>query len=110
MYILVSLILKTYSKVLSKIDMVKDFGKLPCSLRSYTTEIDLQELFIDLTSKSTNFTEKYLNLNKEIVDVVEAYSLVSFYPLDINDKELVNNLVCMMDNANGFFYYLVVLS
>jgi len=93
--------------VLSKIDMIKEYGKLPARLTTYTTELDLEQIFLDLQSKSTRFSEKYISLNKEIVDVVDAYNLVSFYPLDVSDKKIVSNLVVMIDKANGFFYFLM---
>lgn len=88
--------------------MVKEFGKLDSKLATYTTELSLEEILLDLQEKDSEFSEKYKKLNKELVELVDSHSLVSFFPLDVSDKICMSNLVCLIDRANGFFYHLTV--
>ena len=89
--------------------MVKEFGKLDSKLAAYTTEVSLEEILIDLQDKSSEFSEKYKKLNKELAELVDSHSMVSFFPLDVSDKICMSNLVCLIDRANGFHYYLTVM-
>jgi len=85
----------------------------------YTEVQDLSYLLEHLTDAP--FGKKFYNLNKGIFDfqikneiinyflkaiceLVEDFGLVSFYPLNIEDKESVFQVLKAIDKANGFIY------
>jgi hypothetical protein len=53
----------------------------------------------------SNFDKKCYNLNKTLAAVFDEFGLVSFYPLHIDNKLLVSNLIYKMDKSNGFLFY-----
>ncbi|KAJ1968018.1 hypothetical protein IWQ62_001501 [Dispira parvispora] len=85
--------------VLSKIDLIESYGKLDFNLEYYTEVQDLSYLLECLNAGP--FGQKYHRLNQAMCQLVEDFSLVSFYPLCIEDKKLVNNLLTAIDRANG---------
>lgn len=50
------------------------------------------------------FAKKYKKLNAALTDLIQGYSLVTFVPLAINDKERMMNVKNQVDKANGFCY------
>eukprot|EP01016_Furgasonia_blochmanni_P046312 TRINITY_DN6651_c0_g1_i2.p1 TRINITY_DN6651_c0_g1~~TRINITY_DN6651_c0_g1_i2.p1 ORF type:complete len:268 (-),score=60.72 TRINITY_DN6651_c0_g1_i2:137-940(-) len=91
--------------VLSKIDLLKEYGKLPMALKEYLVPDSVKEMIA--TDKSTSmFAQKYKQLTQKMGEVIDDYALVSFYPLDINDKISVSNLLALLDKANGYGYYM----
>ena len=95
--------------VLTKIDLLKEYGKLPYRLSMYF-ETDAMEMFVDeLEGDESQFGRRYHKLSGKIRDLVAAEGLVSFFPLYITDKMSVCRLVAQLDKANGFFYYKEVL-
>ncbi|GMN34915.1 hypothetical protein TIFTF001_004980 [Ficus carica] len=88
--------------VLSKIDLIENYGKLAFNLDFYTDVQDLSYLqhHLDQDPRSA----KYRKLTKELCDVIEDYSLVNFSTLDIQDKESVGNLVKLIDKCNGYIF------
>ncbi|KAL5982767.1 GPN-loop GTPase qqt1 [Asimina triloba] len=92
--------------VLSKIDLIESYGKLALNLEFYTDVQDLSYLQYHLDQDPRS--AKYRKLTKELCDVVEDYSLVSFTTLDIQacqiDKESVGNLVKSIDKSNGYIF------
>jgi hypothetical protein len=90
--------------VLSKIDLIERNGKLPFNLEYYTDVLDLSYLINRMEDEGERFTRKYCALNKAICELIEDYSLVSFYTLNIEDKESVFNLIKAIDKANGFVF------
>src|SRR4051812_4723726 len=90
-------------EVLSKVDLVQQYGKLPNKLSSYTTEIDMEEHLADLELQQAKFSEKYYNLNKELAELVKTYSFVSFFPIDVSDLASMSLLLIQIDKANGYF-------
>lgn len=46
----------------------------------------------------SKWSEKYRNLTDAIGHLVEDYSLVRFYPLNIKDEENIADLLLMIDN------------
>jgi len=93
--------------VLSKIDLVEQYGKPSCRLSSYTTEVDLEEIMFDLEAQQGKFSEKYYKLNKELANLVQTYSLVSFFPVDVSDRNSIGFLLVQIDKANGYFDFIV---
>ncbi|RDX65930.1 GPN-loop GTPase 2, partial [Mucuna pruriens] len=88
--------------VLSKIDLIESYGRLAFNLDFYTDVQDLSYLqhHLDQDPRSA----KYRKLTKELCDVIENFSLVSFTTLDIQDKESVGNLVKLIDKSNGYIF------
>ncbi|KAK4592151.1 hypothetical protein RGQ29_016594 [Quercus rubra] len=88
--------------VLSKIDLIENYGKLAFNLDFYTDVEDLSYLqhHLDQDPRSA----KYRKLTKELCDVIEDFSLVNFSTLDIQDKESVGNLVKLIDKTNGYIF------
>ncbi|XP_076899919.1 GPN-loop GTPase QQT1-like [Bidens hawaiensis] len=88
--------------VLSKIDLIESYGKLPFNLEFYTDVEDLSYLqhHLDQDPRSA----KYRKLTKELCEVVEAFGLVNFTTLAIQDKESVTELVKLIDKTNGYVF------
>ncbi|NXX81426.1 GPN2 GTPase, partial [Urocolius indicus] len=85
--------------VLSKMDLVEQYGKLAFNLDYYTEVLDLSYLVDHLASDP--FFRNYRRLNEKLVGVIEDYSLVSFLPLNVQDKESVRRVLQAVDKANG---------
>jgi hypothetical protein len=88
--------------VLSKMDLIKQYGELAFNLDFYTDVLDLSYL-VD-TLDSDKFLAKFKKLNKKICDVVSDYSLLSFIPLNIQKKNSVIKCIQQVDRANGYIY------
>uniref|UniRef100_A0A803PZF2 GPN-loop GTPase 2 n=1 Tax=Cannabis sativa TaxID=3483 RepID=A0A803PZF2_CANSA len=88
--------------VLSKIDLIENYGKLAFNLDFYTDVLDLSYLqhHLDQDPRSA----KYRKLTKELCEVIDNYSIVNFTTLDIQDKESVGNLVKLIDKSNGYIF------
>jgi len=48
--------------------------------------------------QSSIYKKKFYKLNKAISRVIDDYSLVKFSPLDINDEDSINDILCIIDN------------
>ncbi|XP_015772111.1 PREDICTED: GPN-loop GTPase 2-like [Acropora digitifera] len=88
--------------VLSKIDLVEQYGKLAFNLDFYTDVLDLNYLLEHI--KDDPFTQKYKKLNEALVGLVEDYGLVSFKTLDVQSKESMYQLIKSIDQANGYVF------
>ncbi|KAL8144022.1 hypothetical protein V2J09_017054 [Rumex salicifolius] len=79
--------------VLSKIDLIENYGKLAFNLDFYTDAHDLSYLrnCLDQDPRAA----KYRKLTMELCEVVEDYSL---------DKESVGKLVKLIDKSNGYIF------
>ncbi|XP_038899612.1 GPN-loop GTPase QQT1 [Benincasa hispida] len=88
--------------VLSKIDLIENYGRLAFNLDFYTDVQDLSYLqhHLDQDPRSA----KYRKLTKELCGVIEDFGLVDFTTLDIQDKESVGNLVKLIDKTNGYIF------
>jgi hypothetical protein len=89
--------------VLSKVDLIEKYGKLPFNLDFFTEVLDLSYL-LQQFPEDDPFTMKYKKLNEALVGVIEDYSLVSFVPLHIEDKESMLRVMKAVDQANGYTY------
>ncbi|XP_010179767.1 PREDICTED: GPN-loop GTPase 2 [Mesitornis unicolor] len=85
--------------VLSKMDLIEQYGKLAFNLDYYTEVLDLSYLLDHLASDP--FFRNYHRLNEKLVEVIEDYSLVSFIPLNVQDKESMRQVMQAVDKANG---------
>jgi GTPase SAR1 family protein len=85
--------------ILSKIDLVEKYGKLPFNLDYYTDVLDLNYL-VDILDNDKG-TNKYKALNNSIAELVDSYSLVSFQMLDVQNDVLVEKLGKLIDRILG---------
>lgn len=88
--------------VLSKIDLVEQYGKLAFNLDFYTEVLDLNFLLEHI--KDDPFSQKYKKLNEALVSLVEDYGLVSFKTLDVQSKESMYQVMKSIDQANGYVF------
>lgn len=88
--------------LLSKMDLIEQYGKLDFNLDYYTEVLDLNYLLEQL-SDDPLFT-KFKKLNSLICDVVQDFSLVSYHPLNIQKKDNLINIMQKIDQANGYLY------
>nr|XP_020764833.1 GPN-loop GTPase 2 [Odocoileus virginianus texanus] len=88
--------------LLSKMDLIEHYGKLAFNLDYYTEVLDLSYLLDHLASDP--FFRHYRQLNEKLVQLIEDYSLVSFIPLNIQDKESIQRVLQAVDKANGYCF------
>jgi len=113
--------------VLSKVDLLSSYGPLPFNLDFFTELMDLSPILRYLEGsvpqnddkedddneeeKGQNRTEslslfhvKYKKLTEALCEVVNDFGLVSFMPLNIQDKQTMSNVLKAIDDANGFSF------
>ena len=74
--------------VISKIDMLKNYGELPFRLDYYTEAQDLQYLTPYLEKESNSVLgQNYVRLTELIGELVEDFHLVSFEVLSVENKK-----------------------
>eukprot|EP00177_Eucheuma_denticulatum_P001918 GFKZ01003427.1.p1 GENE.GFKZ01003427.1~~GFKZ01003427.1.p1 ORF type:complete len:292 (-),score=47.92 GFKZ01003427.1:710-1585(-) len=88
--------------VLSKVDLIEQYGKLPMNLESYTNLSDLR--FLQHLLATDSRTKKFAKLNEELVEIVEDFPFVSYHTLDIQSKESIIRLSRAIDKSNGYVY------
>lgn len=88
--------------VLSKMDIIEQYGKLAFNLDFYTEVMDLSYLLDHLASDP--FFKKFHHLNKKLAEVIQDYSLVSFVPLNVQDKQSMITVLRAVDKANGYCF------
>eukprot|EP00877_Chromochloris_zofingiensis_P014559 jgi/Chrzof1/9357/UNPLg00328.t1 len=88
--------------VLSKVDLIRHYGRLDFNLDFYTEVQDLSYLIRAMGSDP--FSVKYRKLSKGLCELVEDYGLVRFVPLAIEDKQSVQYILGLVDKANGALY------
>nr|QBH74292.1 hypothetical protein [Thermobia domestica] len=84
--------------VLSKIDLLSKSAKK--QLDNYL-EPDPHNLLGEMETGS-KWNQKYKNLTEAIGKLIDDYSLVRFYPLDIRDEENIGDLLLTVDNIIQF--------
>uniref|UniRef100_A0A8C0ZXC9 GPN-loop GTPase 2 n=1 Tax=Castor canadensis TaxID=51338 RepID=A0A8C0ZXC9_CASCN len=75
---------------------------LAFNLDYYTEVLDLSYLLDHLASDP--FFSNYRQLNEKLVQLIEDYSLVSFIPLNIQDKDSIQRVLQAVDKANGYCF------
>ncbi|NWZ43566.1 GPN2 GTPase, partial [Brachypodius atriceps] len=88
--------------ILSKMDLIEQYGKLAFNLDYYTEVLDLSYLVDHLASDP--FFRNFRRLNEKLVEVIEDYSLVSFVPLNVQDKQSMRQVMQAVDKANGYSF------
>ncbi|RLV89359.1 hypothetical protein DV515_00014906 [Chloebia gouldiae] len=81
--------------------------RAPChpaafNLDYYTEVLDLSYLVDHLASDP--FFRNFRRLNEKLVEVIEDYSLVSFVPLNVQDKQSMRQVMQAVDKANGYSF------
>ncbi|XP_014242426.1 GPN-loop GTPase 2 [Cimex lectularius] len=92
--------------VLTKVDLMAKFAeKLPFGLDYYTDVLDLKYILEYLEEECGSTRMKFHKFNEALSDLIENYGLVSFLPLNIVDKRMMNNIKNSFDKANGYIYH-----
>lgn len=55
-------------------------------------------LLADMRNAKSKWHEKYAKLTESIGEVIENFSLVRFYPLNIKEEESIDNILLTIDN------------
>ncbi|KAI1853394.1 hypothetical protein JX265_000110 [Neoarthrinium moseri] len=91
--------------VLTKIDKVSEYDKLPFNLDFYTEVQDLNYLMPYLEEEAPALrTEKFARLNQAVADLVENFSLVRFEVLAVENKKSMMHLLRVIDRAGGYVF------
>ncbi|PAA49804.1 hypothetical protein BOX15_Mlig018689g1, partial [Macrostomum lignano] len=88
--------------VLSKADLIEQYGQLPFHIDYFTDVLDLSYLVQSLEGDPV--LQKYHKFTSALAELVESHSLVSFSLLDIQDRESVLRLLRSVDQANGYVF------
>ena len=62
------------------------------------------EYLVDSMPDDPFFSSKFKKLNAAITDLVQNYSLVSFVPLSVDNKQRMMSVKNAVDKANGFTF------
>ncbi|KAM9783315.1 GPN-loop GTPase 2 [Neosynchiropus ocellatus] len=88
--------------ILSKMDLIEQYGKLAFNLDFYTEVMDLTYLLDHLAADP--FFKKFHHLNAKLAEVIQDYSLVSFVSLNVQDKDSMIGVLRAVDKANGYCF------
>jgi len=88
--------------ILSKIDLAEQYGKLQFGLDFYTEVLDLDYLLDAINADP--FMKKFRKFNASLIDVIENYSLVRFFPLSVSNMETMKKVRAEIDKANGYIF------
>ena len=73
-------------------------------LEAYTDLEDTSLILGQLGRTGQLFGQRFLKMSAGLLEVVEDYGLVSFLPLDIQQKSMVAKVVEAADTATGFVF------
>jgi hypothetical protein len=91
--------------VLSKIDKIASYDKLPFTLDYYTDVDDLSYIVPALEAESPALrSEKFSKLNTAITKVIEDFALVRFEVLAVENKKSMMHLLRVIDRAGGYVF------
>ncbi|TNN15491.1 GPN-loop GTPase 2, partial [Schistosoma japonicum] len=103
--------------ILSKADLIEQYGELDFNLDFFTEVLDLHYLIDrlhktksdnndndDVTNSQLLSDCKYTRLNQAIVDLIQDRSLVQFLLLDIQDLSHMERVMRYVDRANGYVF------
>ncbi|KAJ7641328.1 hypothetical protein FB45DRAFT_1022086 [Roridomyces roridus] len=86
--------------VLSKVDLISQYGDLDFNLDFYTEVQDLSYLENALSASAPRFAA----LNMAMISLIEDYSLVGFETLAVEDKNSMLHLTRAIDRATGYIF------
>ncbi|KAJ3888621.1 cytoplasmic protein [Lentinula edodes] len=87
--------------VLSKIDLIGNYGDLDFNLDFYT---EVQDLTYLENSLSTSLSPRFQALNLAMISLIEDYNLVGFETLAVEDKSSMLHLTHAIDRATGYVF------
>eukprot|EP00889_Picochlorum_renovo_P006732 jgi/Picre1/33762/NNA_001241.t1 len=87
--------------VLSKVDMLEQFGELDFQPRYFLKPDSLDQL---ADAVIPTMHPKFSKATRELCGLLEDYSIVSFAPLAVEDVESMAYVITLVDKANGFAY------
>lgn len=91
--------------VISKIDMLKNYGKLPFRLEYYTEVQELSHLVPVLEKESNSpLGQNFVKLSETLAEIIEDFNLVSFEVLSVENKKSMINLLATIDKTNGYSF------
>nr|CDS28662.1 GPN loop GTPase 2 [Hymenolepis microstoma] len=88
--------------VLSKIDLIEMYGKLPFNLDFFTEVLNLSHLVERL--EDDPFFAKYKKMNKVLAEIVQDSSIITFQVLDARERTLLQRVMQCADKANGYVF------
>lgn len=88
--------------ILSKMDLIEQYGRLAFNIDFYTEVMDLSFLVEHLTSDP--FFRRHKRLHEKLAEVIEDYGLVSFMPLSIKDEKSLKRVMAAVDKSCGFCF------
>ena len=88
--------------ILSKIDLVEQYGTLAFGLEFFTDVLDLNYLLEHL--ESDPFAGRYQSLNCAICSLIQDYDQVAFNTLNVADKHSMDRVLRSIDKANGYIF------
>lgn len=94
--------------ILSKVDLVERYGPLEFNIDFYTDVLDLSYLLKNRNLNKDQFrpklAKKFRKFNQALCDVIQDYSLVSYLPLNVQDRTSIERVINSIDKANGFIF------
>ncbi|XP_013188332.1 GPN-loop GTPase 3 [Amyelois transitella] len=81
--------------ILTKMDLLSKSAR--SQIDNYL-DPDPHILLAEMRNGNSKWHEKYAKLTEAIGDVIENYSLVRFYPLNIKEEESIENILLTIDN------------
>lgn len=91
--------------ILSKIDKIASYDKLPFTLDYYTDVDDLSYLVPALEAESPALrSQKFSKLNTAISKVIEDFALVRFEVLAVENKKSMMHILRVIDRAGGYVF------
>lgn len=91
--------------VISKIDKLQSYGKLPFRLEYYTEVQNLKFLTTHLEKESNSILgQRYVKLSETLAEIIEDYNLVGFEVLSVENKRCMIQLLTVIDKANGYSF------
>ncbi|KAF8208112.1 hypothetical protein K438DRAFT_1961629 [Mycena galopus ATCC 62051] len=88
--------------VLSKIDLLSQYGDLDFNLDFYTEVQDLS--YLEHALNAATGGPRFAALNMAMISLVEDYSLVGFETLAVEDKSSMLHLTHAIDRATGYVF------
>ncbi|EJT79001.1 ATP-binding domain 1 family member B [Gaeumannomyces tritici R3-111a-1] len=91
--------------VLSKIDKVASYERLPFNLEFYTEVQDLTYLLPELEAENPSLrSEKFARLNRAVANLIQDFGLVGFEVLAVENKKSMMHLLRVLDRASGYVF------
>ncbi|KAH8912248.1 putative GTP binding protein [Coniochaeta sp. PMI_546] len=91
--------------ILTKIDKIASYDRLPFTLDYYTDVDDLSHLVPALENESPALrSEKFGKLNTAIANVIESFGLVRFEVLAVENKKSMMHILRVIDRAGGYVF------